>query len=758
MVSCIEESNFNNVTPAPGKEVQFSANLGTPKTRTLYGAEVNNAVKVNWVNGDVISVYGTDCAIKQSDYAVQANTAATPNGTGQNFADDLVKTGAAGIQWGENSTSDFYAVYPASTGDIVEAGTSVVVPMTIETQQYNSFKVNGNTIQGIPYNVNSNKYGMQNAVMYAHTTASTNDEQVNLRFTPFSTVLKFTIPTWKLVNSEGTELSATNQKLILNSITLTAPYEIAGEFDLTLTGTNAEATYGTSYSITILPSEQIAWTYGNSLEFSVFTIPVDDKLLSEDWTVDVKVSTANEVVIKSFSLAPTVTEAEGTDGKKYNPAALTIGQIHEIQLAKGFAVESVWTYDEATWISTIPRNVYIADLSLPGAWYCTNGDYQKTTNLATQYSKGIRAFNIDCRLTYKSGSSGEMDLYCAGTEKSSAGRITNEGTTVLSALKQISEQISESEYVVAVLTIAEKKKTDSGNTLGTVNPSEVLEAIKTLLTNNGKTLKVYGYTEETLGNTVDANTTVNDVLNHMIIKVNINTMAEETTLGEGDDAVKITGFTNYNNLPNTLLSYASMAPSREGEIVKGVFDEMQTSPMYWGEETASLTYYYHQAQRTLSEATVEDVEGVPYFTERINAIDDIIDRSHQIYSTNKHNAWFQLGIGGYRMNRVEKWLFVTYVDDETENHEVVAQTLNPYVYAKIVTKEKDDIAPVGIVLMNFCTDETDNTISFNGNSYTASSIDLVNAIIDLNGKYYLNRDVTQEPWPTDGGGTNEDGM
>lgn len=741
MVSCIEESNFNNVTPAPGKEVQFSANLGTPKTRTLYGAEVNNAVKVNWVNGDVISVYGTNCAIKQSDYAVQANTAATPNGTGQNFADDLVKTGAAGIQWGENSTSDFYAVYPASTGNIVDDGTSVVVPMTIETQQYNSFIVNGDIIQGIPYNINTKAYGMQNAIMHAYTTASTEDEQVNLRFTPLSTVLKFTIPTWNLVNEKGNIVDAANQKLVLKSITLTAPYQVAGDFDLTLAGSSAEATCGTSYSIAILPSEQLTWTYGKSLEFSVFTIPVDDKGLSEDWIVEVEVSTSTEVVVKSFSLTPKVTEMEDADGNKYNPASLAIGQIHEINLQKGFNVEGVWTYDEATWISTIPRNVYIADLSLPGAWYSTNSDYQETTNLATQYSKGIRAFNIDCRLTYKSGRSGDMDLYCAGTEGSFLGYITSEGTKVADAMSTISQQIASNEYVVVVLTVAEKCKSDSNRDLGTVDSKEVLSAITTMLNSKGSSLKVYGYTEKTQGKTVNANTTVNDVLGHMIVKVNANTVANKTTLGEGDAAVTIPGFTSYTDLPNTLLSFASMSPETSNPIVIGVYDKMQEAPMYWGKSDASLNFYYHQAQRTTDSGTDNVVSGVPTYDERKKAIDDIVGTSRQIYSSGQHNAWFQIGIGGSRKNADDT--------DRQSSRTEIMQRLNPYLYGKIVSRAATDVAPVGIVLMNYCTSTTKYTVEVDGVSHTASSIDLVNAIIELNGKYYLNRDVTQAPWPKD---------
>ena len=50
-----------------------------------------------------------------------------------------------------------------------------------------------------------------------------------------------------------------------------------------------------------------------------------------------------------------------------------------------------------------------------------------------------------------------------------------------------------------------------------------------------------------------------------------------------------------------------------------------------------------------------------------------------------------------------------------------------------------DPSPVGIVLMNFCTSDTDYPAIVDGKSYEASSKDLVQAIIEMNGKFYLNR-------------------
>ena len=97
--------------------------------------------------------------------------------------------------------------------------------------------------------------------------------------------------------------------------------------------------------------------------------------------------------------------------------------IHKLNVA-GFPVAATWTYNPATWLTTVPRNVYISDISLPGAWYATDSGYQGGS-LSDQYSAGIRAFNIDCRLSIKEGQSAKssysesdysnLALVCAGT-------------------------------------------------------------------------------------------------------------------------------------------------------------------------------------------------------------------------------------------------------------------------------------------------------------------------------------------------------
>lgn len=768
MVSCIEEVDINNPIPTPGQEIQFSADLGSPKTRTLYGAESDGAVKVNWVNGDLISVYGTTCAVKQAEYSVKVSTAATPNGTGQNYADDLTKTGAAGVQWGEETTADFYAVYPSVSGNITPTtdGNGVVVPASIATQQYNEFVVNGNVIQGVPYNAATKAYGMDNALMYACTpgAASTdesgNPKKVDLRFKPYSTVLKFTIPSW--VGETGSDLAtnATGKKIIVNAITLQAPKSIAGTFGLHIfnDGT-AEATDGTSKSISILPTATLEWEYNKSLEFSIFTIPVDGLSVTGDWTVTVDI--ANDTPRK-FKLTPTVASS----------AKLVAGQIHEINVPSGFSIASEWEYSTDSWLTTVPRNVYISDLSLPGAWYATDSGYQGSIGLGSDsnsnaiddglealYSKGVRAFNVDCRLTLKAGlnnndyasnrkyqdkethvTDGTLVLCCAGTEQHSgtvAGNtISSNGTTVEAALKSLGKLAADNpdEYIEVILTIAQKPKTvnylfASGTVYGTVNAKMVLTAIANTLNISDVKQYLYGNLP---GEKITPETTIDDVKGKVIVKVNVNS----------SDA----NIRTWNLSAPMLVSEGSMAEEADNAkyITTGNFSSMNEPAMYWSnnyvtDETNAgyMNYYYHHAQNTT------DKNGFPSVDDRKEAIKSILSQSYSIYKNNTHDAMFQLGIGGW-------------TSDNDNGKTNLSSQLKPYVLSIINSMlsggetaatdgNKYQPAPVGAVLMNHATAGT-----------THSTKDLIDAIIKLNGKYFLNSDPDTPAWPSIPGGGNEE--
>ena len=714
--SCTEKQE--NVIPTPGKDVNFSANLDGNKTRTVYdpnGDFNGDAIKVNWVEGDKIKVYGTTCSQGRQLAEYSVNTAGA---TGQNYATSLDKTGDAGVQWGNEATSDFYAVYPSSNNGkdfTITSNTDggVTISASIRRDQKNIFKFENNKWVSSPYGTDENILSMPDAIMYAVTKDVQNGENVDLRFKPFSTVLRF--------NIGGYETNLADPTLHISEVTITAPegVMISGDFNLTIASDGTKTVVPSSNAsnqINLYPTQK-GGAYapikkGQAMEFNVFVIPQDGMNIDENWTF--KIYTDGGNFVKKLKPA------------KAESASLVAGQIHKLDI-KGTTIKENPQFDPTKWITQIPRNVYLSELSVPGAWYCTNGEYQLTTTLEDQYNIGVRAFNIDCRLTNQTRDKypGKKNtrLVCAGSDgvtgiSETFGTYTP-GDLVLDKLKILSELISKhpKEYIIVNLTFAEQplyRKYGDGYLgddiiYGTVNPKDMMKAIADMLSSQeGQNLNVYR-------NPIKPETTVNDVLGKMIITINANTDK----------------FTSYASLPSTLITFASMTSNSdflETDIVLGTFNKMVDKPMYWGKENTGLTYYFHQAQRTYS-----NTNGEPTLDQRKSAINEIVNKSDVIYSQKSNSGWYQLGIGGYVKN----------TDRADADRKVVAASLNPYVLDLVEKKlnSSDNMAPspVGIVLMNYCT----ATTSEYGNGAA-----LVNAILQMNGKFYLNRDPNGKEWPT----------
>lgn len=726
------EKEITKAVPAPGQEVRFSGNLGNnPETRTAYGEETGTGIKVNWKNGDKVLVYGTNCLSgrDQAEYKV-TNADADGNEVLQNFANSLDRTGDYGVQWGMDGSAkcDFYSVYPSvnnghnTTITPASDGSGVTVRAHIRPSQFCVFNANSNATaySGVPFNEKYTDGTMPDAFMYAVTPNQDNGtEVVNLRYKPFSTVLKF--------HFEGftTSLELTSPYIYLQKVILTAPdgVTVAGNFDVTI---GEDGKVVTSHPVadseasnvievnTILPGGSYVRLGKNMpIDFSIFTIPQDGLSLSDTWNVVMQTNAGNF----RYKLKPSTSSSHNT-GKNSN---LVAGQIHKLNIPKLTVTQDI-TLNPADWMTQIPRNVYLSELSLPGSWYSVLEEYQGTgVNIATQYAAGVRAFNLDCRLTYEStnrlntSGTGNLRLVCTGTDGNSTFGH-DKGDLVLDKMKEIGALIANNseEYVVVVLTVAEKPLTRSAigtYVYGTTAPQEVLNAIATMLAD--PSLKSYIYDKP-----ITPNTTVYDVLGKIIVKVNTNT---SNFLADGADG--------YTSIPNAMVSLASMAGGAGytgyTDITTGVFNSMQTSTIYNSKTDSGLTFYYHQAQKTYASGST------PNLGERHDAIDDITAQSRTIYDKNLHNAWFQIGIGGYNAN------------DDTDKL-TIASDLNSYLLTKVQKKllSEEGLAPspVGIVLMNYCT----------GNESNGNGAALVKAILEMNTMFRLNRDPAKPEWPDQG--------
>lgn len=831
VAACAEEQKFENINPTPGVEVTFSAITNeSPETKTLYGTDADDktGLKVKWVNGDKIKIYGTTCSVKEAEYSVQATTAATntPNtDDGQNYADNLIKTGAAGVQWGSEETSDFYAVYPSNGASFTQnSDGSVKINTTINATQNYLFNDEPTTIgnlsvwEGTHFGSDATDPSMLNAIMYAYTKGATptdesgNTRQVDLHFKPFSTVFKF-----RFMGYTSELANVTDPTVYVQSITITAPegYNISGDFSLAIAGdggkdvsATATATGNNSNSITLntilgggtyLPLKQ-----NQAVDFNVFTIPLENLMLGGDitkkevtntdgtkktyvtcahpWKVTIKTQTHGTFEYTVIPNVEGITELAVGSTLTAKAYELNAGHIHKIKVPK-ITLKTEFDWNPENWITQIPVPVYISELSVPGAWYCFDSDYQNTTDLEQLYKAGIRAFNIDCRISKKNCNDGRSYLWgaikteavwnnadypdkaylaCAGTEKIEKiignlelgvgeNQPIEEGTYVLNAMQNLVSlaQNHKDEYIVVVFTFAEKAFDNSGTAFGSINPIWIMEELRKILTTSGNGVADYLYTNLSKDTTIQDITKVQDdgKVKNIIVKINHcidnfhtvlssvdldNNSATENTSVIPAGIMGSFGSMSSNSKYNTQSDIITDIAGLHGETTyTDYFTTIRYNDIYNGTVKSDMTYCYHQAQNT-SSSTIRNQEGtgIPTLGMRMNAIDDIIGQSKNVYDNAKHDHWFQMGIGG---------------SIDGDNPSGVSNVLNPYLYGRIIKKMDKDPSPVGIVLMNHATSTTANEITTTDPetneeiTYTGSSRDLVQAIIEMNGKFYLNR-------------------
>lgn len=742
LVSCTEEK-LEVVSPSTGQEIKFSANLSNGKTnsRTIYGDAVlengiETAYKVNWVDGDNITVYGTTCSVRQANYKV--NPGKDTNGNNSNYASSLEKTGDAGVQWGKEEASDFIAVYPAvdedafymhkdkdENGDEYDNG-NVSVYTSIRQTQTNNFKLVGNTWIGTPYQESTET--MVDALMYAWSPGVNSEKTggvVDLNFKPFSTVLKFTLDGWDVV--EGT----LDVPFSIQTITIKSPEApIAGSCEFYFEkGKNIPEVKGGEYDDVIIQPKSLVVSKNQKIEFNVFTIPYASNMSEESvWVVVVEGILGGNWVSKEFHITPSSVQE------------LIPGEIHKINIPtlpiEGNPINL--TNYRATWMKYIPRNVYLSELSLPGAWYCTDAAYQGGKSLDNLYNAGVRAFNIDCRVTGKKGEGGWNDnkypsscnLVCSGSESANAinTKIDDEGDLVLDKVKEIiniAQKVKNTEIVSIIFTYAEKPMTNklfSNKEYGTTNPVFITRMLSDVLNNEEVSPYIY--------KNVNSNTTVGDVLKsgkNIIVKINHS----NATFYDGSTFEMPSGI---------MSSYASMAllqeyngeyyeHSRYSDITLTVNDteyysKMQSSPIYNAKTANNMTYYYCQAQKTFNSGSV------PTLAQRKKAIDDVLSQAKNVYDQSEHNALFQLGIGGMADSNWDG-------NSNTNTQQDLAAELNPYIQTKIESMlNNGTVSPLGFVLMNYCM------------SYQ----DLLDDILMFNTNMTLNAKEGETKWPEECGG------
>ena len=726
--SCSDVIEPDEIVKAnPGDEVVFGAAL--PATKTVYGEETSSGFPIYWVNGDKVRVASPQCMSGRNSAEYQVTVASNV----QNYATSMTKTAETGVQWGDAESADFYSIYPASASTKLEvSGTDVTTTLHVDATQFASTTDNGTSYYAQPAE-------MGNVVMYAKTAGVESGDTVKLRYTPFSTVLEFEI------NASNKVVAGKQTEITIQSLTLTAPTgtTIAGDFGFTFpagenTTPSIEAATGGSNAITIhfLDNNQyttVLSTSKTTLKAKMCLMPISGVESLSDWTIAVNTSAG------TFSKK---LDADDLTGKN---TALAPGKVHKIKLPTLNYASQKWTYDPATWITSLPdyTNIYLSEISLPGAWYAGSTEaYQATNDIAKLWTAGVRAFAVETRTTSTgrtailglpeaqatpngialSGSqTNSIDTYSAGTNSLGTGstskaKVSYSGTSIATIITNIANQVKSDEFGVLVLSYADGGKSAH-------RPVDYGAWLQLLYdAYNGLTASVK---EKIYQGQVTANTTVNSVLGKLILKINV----DENIAMSG--SVSGTNFAYANNLP-ALFSYNPFLIQMEGaDYTRPYYSNLSWSE--WGDGSEYRSYnlvadlqssnaarnadkfiwVFSSANRTHTDNPTKTID-IPTYAQRQAALKAMMTFSKTVYERSNHNVWFYFNCGGTQ---------ATSSTSSGPSPTDFASTMNSWLLNTI--NAKTDPSPLGIVMFNQCTNA-----DYNGPA-------IVKAIIEMNSKFYL---------------------
>ena len=694
-VSCIDEiGNTDIPTAETGDEVQFGLSLPDAKTRTVYGDESGNAFPIYWVAGDKVQIFSPQCleGRRSAEYEVTL-----PDEGNAYYAKALTKTGEAGVQWGDNDKAVFYSLYPSGNYSLSEDGTQA---KNIVINYSQNIIVDGDDV----------KSDMEDCLMYAKNDGGEENnyegvpkgETVNLHYDPISTVFMVTLN----VPSNSPD------DFTIQSVSLIATKDIAGTFNLNISN-GSFAGWGNNKSATVAAQifDKATGGYytlvkGKNVQIPIFLAPVEG-LNTDGWQI--RVVANNTEYLKTLGSQDVVA-----------------GKIHKVTLPNLSTEEEEEEWDVSHWMTYIPGNVYLSEVSIPGSWNSLNPEFQGSSpTISSQYANGARAFHLDTRWK-RSGNTYILGTANGGNtaEVVSDGRVMTDSNnpTFLESLTEITSNVKDDEYMVLICTFAQGSYnyTDSNN--GTW-----IDAISAACANNNAVYDAKALTSNTL---------VGDVLGKVIVIINT-----EGAIASVPSNTKCL----FVNIPLTLNSGSfgnALNENNIGDINKGTANNTIISD-------TGIDMYKTHAQVCISGETYtdrrdrNDVDGrgfAPTFGERKTVANNILNWSKENYGTTNysHDKWIYLGLGGYYVHYargtgldwlVEKWR-------ATDNgHEDVANDLNNWINGKVTemgTTPSGQTAvvpyyPVGIVLMNFV------------NNHTTT----VKNILTLNNKYRMQFDSSK---------------
>lgn len=690
--SCTEQE-LTSIPVQTGDEINFG--ISTPDkvdTRTEYGtptqdAEGNWYFPVYWEQDDEIAIY---CPQASQPASQLVNYKITPNSENPATSSAVTKIGdGAGLQWGTEDEHRFYGFYPASAvkGKESDGRIKGSIPVDQRVVRWETVTTDeGTTYNGVP--------DTDLAYMFAYTSVKkselVNNPNIPLKFRPLVTILEIVV-NGPAENSSPIQVSNINVTGVSGNVALAGNFECLISDQSGMCTPLEDGTVTNRISISCFNNDKnqfITLKHGDKINVKAFIIP-------------------NEASIGKRQISITVSTVNGgAKTKTLQTDEIVAHKVNRVSLP------ALTSGGSNYWMSNLDRNIYASELSLPGSKFAyatpENGvsvrNFQNAT-ITEQFQAGVRAFIVqtagyaeydrhrdyfweDYEYTHLDNGSDELYVTVNGSILNKNGKdVTIED--VLTELKACIDDAkavkgeSNNEYVVVQLTY---EGTPCNSNYGGFDTERIwIEALQAKLNSLKENNKYSLYTDE-----IKANTTIADLREHIVLKVNYNS----TNMG------------GYIGVNATIPALFSRWQGKYGDVDLrwGTPNETATrTPMHW---------LYQEATHVGSNTEITYAEKETYIKK---VFDDGVTRYQQ---NTAHDTWFMNDIGG------------RYLEDTDDAVTRLTTQLNNYSVGLL--QERTANASLGLVFMNFADKKSDS-----GALYQSDW--LIQTIIDNNFKFALRK-------------------
>ena len=711
-------------TPAQvGDEISFGSSLRDVQTRTIYDDEPTQAedgsyyYRVRWEEGDQIAIY---CPQASNGTLVNYSVSPDANDPTRSSRVTKVNTDEPGLQWGESDVHRFYGFYPANRVTGTENGLiNGHVPTVQRPEGWNVVTNN---------NGGTNFYGKtntDNAYMWAYgefTKSTMGGKDVPLTFHPWMTVLQIKIPgptsgTMKISNVNIRAIEGTQTAIAGDFVCDMTPVEEKGADGVPVYRSTTEGQVTNTISISGWNSDVQDFVEldnpNDTMIVRAYLLPIDNSPTARNL----------QIAVQTMNGAP-LTRTLGYSGHGENSI-----QPHKVNTV--ILPSLIDSKQTNYWMSSLDRNIYLSELSIPGSKfsYLTSGSAGgnaafQGVDIEQQFLDGVRGFivQVGADATYNATRTGGFIIpqysytYSDATLPIFSGNgkmLSNAISSIANALSTAEQKLGQDrnlECAVVMITYAGDNAVSADFTgegyhgISDVGGAEHvwMDAIANELKELGADGNNKIYTDE-----ITANTTLDDVKGKIILKVNTNSDAQHGYIAADDNVPAL--FSRWNGARNDVdLRWGS--PNTNST----------RTPLHW---------MYQEATHigTGTESTPQEKYDNAMWVFR-NSITAYLENS-------AHDTWFMNDCGGTFHGDVSgtDGYDKDYGNGDTnaEAPMAFARWFNPQITRYL--QERDANASLGLVFFNFA-DKQQNS----GQQYGTDN--LIQSIIDNNFKFNLRKE------------------